>query len=55
MRNVSDETRGKIKTQFYTQSEYRAVYEKMWKSMVQSDRPQMAKEHGSKRFDLLCR
>jgi hypothetical protein len=44
----------KSKYKFYTHSEYRAVYEKMRKSMVQADRLQMATEHGSKmiRFAL---
>jgi len=45
----------KSKYTFHTQSENRAVYEKMWKSMVQSDRLQMATEHGSKKIRFALR
>ena len=45
MRNVSDKVVEKIKTHFMLNNIFfflnRAVYEIMWKNMVQPDRPQM--------------
>jgi len=47
MRNISDKVVGRTKTYSYnlfsiTSSKNRAVYQIMWKNMVEPDRPQMA-------------
>jgi len=44
MRNVSEKVEERVKTNTFssrTLSESRAVYEIMWKNMVEPDRPQM--------------